>query len=207
MSIWMRPLPTRRWRTRSTSCWSRSPSSTAPSSSSCSSTTPSSEVSEQKETTKTWNIYFLFFFSSLAMASRPREHIICIYLPKGGFNCIFMRMDRYWYQILKLRYDQISSHMGPPTYKGRKVIKTWLTWLINIQNTYILFPMIITIIMIMMMMNISSIIIMNIHTYRSCSPSTTLLCPAPSTPLWELLMRGPHTIFITWTSSLIQYVD
>ena len=153
--------------------------------------------------------YFLFFFSSLAMASRPREHIICIYLPKGGFNCIFMCMDRYWYQILKLRYDQVSSHMGPPTYRGRKVIKTWLTWLINIQNTYILFPMIITIIMIMMMMNISSIIIMNLNipTYRSCSLSTTLLCPAPSTPLWELLMRGPHAIFITCTSSLIQYVD
>ena len=63
------------------------------------------------------------------------------------------------------------------------------------------------IIMIMVMINISSIIIMNIHTYRSCSPSTTLLCPAPSTPLWELLMRGPHAIFITCTSSLIHYVD
>ena len=75
------------------------------------------------------------------------------------------------------------------------------------QITYILFLMIITIIMIMMMINISSILIMNMHTYRSCSLLTTLLCPAPSTPLWELLMRGPHAIFITCTSSLNHYFD
>ena len=155
------------------------------------------EASWKKETNNLKYLLSPFLLQFGNGLSTTRAH----YMPLSSqrwlqlFSCV-------WIDIDILRYDQVSSHMGPPTYRGRKVIKTWLTWLINIQITYILFLMMITMIitMIMMMINISSIIIMNIHIYRSYSLSTTLLCPAPSTPLWELLMRGPHAIFITYTS-------